>query len=460
MALRTKLVISFTALLLVVIAAVGVVASSALEGILVRQIDRVLVGLSDRGPGTAPPGPINEPGGGSVVDEALRRDTAEVLIDPQGTVVFARPSGFRDDPDPLPDITDLPRTSGPVELPAVDGSITFRAAILRLPDGATLLLAAPLTPVTDAVASLIRTLMFAGAGVLLIGAAATWWTVRQSMRPVEEMVDTAEAIAAGDLSSRVDETNPNTELGRLGGSLNSMLGHIEDAIAHERQGQERLRQFVGDASHELRTPVTAIAGYAELYRQGGLDAPEAEARAWKRIEAESVRMKRLIEDLLVLARLGQSQPLELDEVDVMAVARDAAADHAAIDADRPVSVSGPSSALIRADRNRLHQVVSGLLSNVRVHTPTGTSVEVAVSDRDDEVAITVTDTGPGIPDHALSNVFERFYRADTSRSRTSGGSGLGLAIVHAIVLAHGGVITAANGSRGGAQISLVLPRKH
>ncbi len=459
MTLRTKLVISFTSLLLVVIAAVGLVASRSLEGILTEQIDRVLIGLVDRGPGAAPPGPINEPAAGSVGDEALRRDTAEILIDPQGRVVFARTSGFRDDPDPLPDITELPRASGPVELDSVDGSITFRAAILHLPDGATLILAAPLTPVTDAVSSLIRTLLLAGAGVLLIGAAATWWTVKQSMRPVEEMVDTAEAIAAGDLTSRVEETNPNTELGRLAGSLNSMLGHIEDAIEHEKQGQERLRQFVGDASHELRTPVTAIAGYAELRRQGGLDSPDAEDRAWSRIEAESARMKRLIEDLLVLARLGEGQPLDLDEVDVMAVARDAAADHTAIDADRPMSVSGPETSVIRADRNRIHQVVSSLLSNTRVHTPPGTSVEIAVADRDTEVTITVADTGLGIPEHALPNVFDRFYRADTSRSRTSGGSGLGLAIVRAIVAAHGGTVTASNGSRGGARITLVLPRE-
>ena len=459
MTLRTKLVISFTALLLVVVAAVGVVASSSLERILTEQIDRVLIGLADRGPGSAPPGPINEPSPGGLADEALRRDTAEILLDPDGTVVFARRSGFRDDPDPLPDVSDLPQQQTPVELPAIDGSLSYRAAIVRLPDGGALVLATPLTGVADAVSSLVRTLLLAGAGVLLIGAAATWWTVKRSMRPVEEMIDTAEAIAAGDLASRVTDANPNTELGRLAGSLNSMLGHIEGAIEHERRGQERLRQFVGDASHELRTPVTAIAGYAELRRQGGLESEDAEDRAWGRIEAESSRMKRLIEDLLMLARLGQDQPLQLQEVDVMSVVRDAAADHAAIDAGRPVSASGPDNARIAADRNQIHQVVSSLLSNARVHTPTGTSIDISVDDRGDEVEVTVADTGPGIPDEALPKVFERFYRVDSSRSRTSGGSGLGLAIVQAIVAAHGGTVAAANAEHGGTRISVVIPRQ-
>jgi two-component system OmpR family sensor kinase len=277
------------------------------------------------------------------------------------------------------------------------------------------------------------------------------------MEPVEHMVDTAESIAAGDLTQRVAPLNPRTELGRLSTSLNTMLTHIEDAVELEREGQERLRQFVGDASHELRTPVTAIAGYAELRKKGALESAEAKDKAWSRIEAESSRMKRLIEDLLKLARLGQSHPLDLQQVDLAEIARNAAADHAAIDVERPVALSGPDSVTLVGDEHRLHQVVSSLLTNARMHTPPGTEIEITVADMGDTVELVVADSGPGIPDEALDDVFERFYRADPSRSRASGGSGLGLSIVRAIVGAHGGQVSAVNGAAGGATIRVTLP---
>lgn len=456
MTLRAKLVISFTALLLVVIAAVGIVASRSVERILVAQIDRDLTGFADRGPGPEPPG------GGSPRpgdDEPSLTSVAEVFIEADGTIVFARPSGFSDDPDPLPDVSELQDAEGFVDLDSVDGTVHYRAYVDSFPTGAKVVRAIPLTDVENAVSSLVRALLLAGIGVLLIGGAATWWTVERSMRPVADMVDTAEAIAAGDLTQRVPDLDPGTELGRLGVSLNEMLAHIEEAVASERDGRERLRRFIADASHELRTPVAAISGYAELRRRGGLETTEAEDRAWYRIESESSRMGSLIEDLLMLTRLGQGQPLDLGAVDLSEVATDAAADHETIDPTRPVSVAAPGPVTVRGDSERLHQVVSNLLANARVHTPEGTLIRILVEDRGRTARFVVFDDGPGFPPGAADHAFERFYRADPSRSRRSGGSGLGLSIVEAIVAAHGGSVTASNGDAGGAEITIDLPKE-
>ncbi len=451
MTLRAKLVISLTVLLLVVIAAVGLVASRAVNRILIDQIDSTLTGFVNRGPLVFGPRPPS-------ADEPFLNPIAEIVVTPDGTVAFARPSGFADDPDPLPDVDEIEGTEGLTYLDSADDTLEYRAYVTDFPDRTTVIRAVPLDDVTAATSSLVRTLAIAGAGVLLVGGAATWWAVDRSMRPIGEMVGTAEAIAAGDLTRRVPDSDPKTELGRLGASLNEMLAHIEEAVTNEREGRERLRRFVADASHELRTPVTAIRGYGELRRKGGLDTPEAENRAWSRIESESSRMGSLIEDLVTLARLGQSQPLSIETIDLTQIAKDAAADHAAIDPERPIEVDAPDPVLLRGDEEKLHQVVSSLLANVRIHTPSGTLVRLQIKDEGDWATLTVVDDGPGIPRHAMDHVFDRFYRADPSRSRRSGGSGLGLSIVQAIVEAHGGVVDASNDAGGGARFSVRLPK--
>ena len=465
MSLRTRLVISFTILLLVAILAVGFVASRSTSDILVSQIDRTLLGIAERGPlPVQRPGEVpkdNEPPPPDVQtdSESFLRPTAEIVLSNEGFVVLARPSGFADDPDPLPDVAGLTDAPGFVYLDAVDATLRYRALVRGLPEGAQVVLAWPLKEVGAATSELIRTLLLAGAGVLLLGAAATWWTVRQSMRPVDEMVDTAEAIAGGDLSRRVPETNPNTELGRLGVSLNEMLTHLEEAVETERDAKNRLRRFVADASHELRTPLATISGYAELRGKGGLPAPQDEDKAWSRIESESRRMAVLIEDMLALARLDQSQALRIGAVDAAQIIRDAAGDHAAIDPRRPIRVDSPDSVMLEADEERLTQVITSLLSNVRVHTPEGTETDVVVKPAAGVVSIDVVDNGPGIPDAALDQIFDRFYRADPSRSRSLGGAGLGLAIVQAIVEAHGGTVSASRAGPGGTRIAIQLPRE-
>jgi two-component system OmpR family sensor kinase len=467
MTLQTRLVISFSILLLAVIATVGVAASRSIENILVAQTDRTLTSFVTRGPEPRPdhgePEPIPdqpEPPPDEIstnTDEPFLRSFAELFIAPDGTVLRSEPSGFADDPDPLPDVTELPATSGLAFLDSVDGTLRYRASIETFGDGVVVIRAAPLRDIATATSSLIRALLLAGGGVLLLGGVATWWTVHRAIRPVDEMVETAETIAAGDLTSRVPDTATTSELNRLGNALNEMLTHIEAAVTAERAGQERLRQFVADASHELRTPIAAVSGYAELRRTGGLETPAAEDDAWSRIERESSRMSSLIEELLTLARLGQSQPLDMQPVDLVEIARDAAADHATIDPTRPVELTGADHATINGDTERLHQVVSNLLANVRAHTPEGTATTLELTSSDESVELTVTDNGPGIPEAALEHIFDRFYRADPSRSRRSGGSGLGLAIVDAIVAAHGGTVTATNGDPRGTRITITIP---
>ena len=463
MSLRTRLVISFTILLLVAILAVGLVASRSTQDILVSQIDRTLLGVAERGPipvqrpGEVPPNNEPPPPDVQADSDTFLRPTAEMVLSDDGAVILARPSGFADDPDPLPDVAGLTDDPGFVYLDSVDGTLRYRALVRYLPEGAQAVLAWPLEEVGAATSELIRTLLLAGAGVLLLGAAATWWTVRQSMRPVDEMVDAAEAIAGGDLSRRVTETDPNTELGRLGISLNEMLAHLEEAVETERDAKERLRRFVADASHELRTPLATIAGYAELRGKGGLPSPQDENKAWSRIESESRRMALLIEDMLVLARLDQSRVLRLSTVDIARIVRDASGDCAAIDPQRPIRVDSPDSVILEGDEERLTQVITSLLSNVRVHTPDGTVTDVIVRSAAGVVSIDAIDNGPGIPEEALDQVFDRFYRADPSRSRSSGGAGLGLAIVQAIVEAHGGTVSASHAESGGTRIAIELP---
>jgi two-component system OmpR family sensor kinase len=236
-----------------------------------------------------------------------------------------------------------------------------------------------------------------------------------------------------------------------------MLSHVEQSFAAEQEAQERLRQFVADASHELRTPIAAITGYAELYRKGGLPQQDDVDRALQRIESEGGRMKRLVEDLLLLARMDEARPLTRRKVDLAALVADAAADHQAIDPERPIRVDSPDSLWMEGDGPRLSQVIANLLANTRAHTPAGTPVEVSVRRVGRSVVLEVTDDGPGIPQEALGRIFDRFYRTDASRARKSGGTGLGLAIVAAIVAAHGGTVGANNPAGRGARITATLP---
>jgi two-component system, OmpR family, sensor kinase len=362
----------------------------------------------------------------------------------------------------LPKRVPLSTGMGPAKTFTVEsqggGSTDFRAVAFR-PAGAefTAVVAVPLNDFQDtldhvALIGLIVTgSVLAGLGVL------AWWLIRLGLKPLEEMGETAGRIAAGDLSERVEETNPRTEVGRLGGSLNSMLGQIEGAFAEREASERRMRRFLADASHELRTPLTSIRGYAEVFRIGAAHDPEDLDKAMRRIERESVRMSGMVNDLLTLARLDEVREPRREHVDLRELVTESCEDARAAAPDREISLNAPGSLELVGDPDQVRRVVANLLSNATLHTPPGTPIEVTLESEGLEAVLTVRDHGPGISDEAAEQVFERFWRASDSRGRDSGGAGLGLAIVAGVVDAHGGSVRAQNHPDGGAVFIVELP---
>jgi two-component system OmpR family sensor kinase len=299
-----------------------------------------------------------------------------------------------------------------------------------------------------------------GIVVLLLIAALSRRAIRISLRPLAAVESTAEAIAEGDLSARLPIAKPHTEVGKLVGSLNRMLTRIEESFAVRIESEKKLRRFVADASHELRTPLTAIRGFSELYRQGAVTGEEKTKELVQRIEDESIRMGSLVEDLLLLARLDQSPEVEMLPVNLNEVISDAVAS---------AEVSGPDHIIetrlteddsyVLGDRNRIHQVIANLLENARSHTPQGTKIIVTIQESEDATEVSVTDNGPGLAPEDQERIFERFYRADSSRMRSvkTEGSGLGLSIVRAIMEAHGGSVRVESEPGEGAAFILIFP---
>ncbi len=338
------------------------------------------------------------------------------------------------------------------------GDQTYRAVAFPLSPGpGTLIVAVPLTDVSATLDRLLGVELVVSLVALLLVAGLALWLVKLGLRPLEGMAATAGAIAAGDLSRRVEPATEQTEVGRLGLALNAMLAQIEAAFEERRASENRLRRFVADASHELRTPLTSIRGYSELFRRGADSRPEDLAKSMQRIEAEAARMGVLVDDLLLLARLDQGRPLEREPLDLGRTVEEAVESARAVEPDRPIDLElhGPTSVL--GDEGRLRQAVDNLLDNVRVHTPAGSRVRVRVEPDDGAVLLTVADEGPGLPSEVAARAFERFFRGDPSRSRSKGGAGLGLSIVAAIVEAHGGTVTVRSDDGTGSTFEVRLP---
>jgi two-component system, OmpR family, sensor kinase len=397
--------------------------------------------------------------------------TAELLIPPgtyaeyrdaSGDVLRSTSFGFERLPVPdLPAVFPVTGRSGETVLTvdASDGGMfRYRALATGLRRiGGTLVVAIPLTEVDHTLKRLVVGEVAVSLVVLGIVAGLALWLVRVGLRPLTGIGETAGAIAAGDLSRRVEPADDRTEVGRLGLALNAMLSQIEAAFEERRASEDRLRRFVADASHELRTPLTSIRGYAELFHRGAKSRPKDLAKTMQRIEAESARMGILVDDLLLLARLDQGRPLLREEVDLSAIVAEAVDSARAIEPERPIHLQADAAARLLGDEARLRQAVDNLLDNTRVHTPPGTPVRVTVGATDTEVLLSVTDEGPGLSPEAADRLFERFYRGDPARSRDTGGAGLGLSIVAAIVEAHGGTVTASSPDGGGARFEVRLP---
>jgi two-component system, OmpR family, sensor kinase len=361
-------------------------------------------------------------------------------------------------------------------VPAVGrGGPAYRARVTPFPFGqGTLVVALPLGDLNATLQRLLLVEALVTATVLAAAIAVGLWLVRLGLRPLDDISTTAATIAKGDLTRRVARSDPDTEVGRLGQALNGMLGQIEAAFAERRasearlrQSDERLRRFAGDASHELRTPLAAIRAYAELFRRGADQHPEDLPRLLRRIESEAARMGGLVDDLLLLARLDQGRPLERRPVDLGAVAAQAVEAARAVEPGRPLElgIGVTDSVEVLGDRDRLRQVVDNLLANVRAHTPPDTPACVRVwSDAEAGAGVVeVADDGPGLTMEQAERVFERFYRADSSRSRApaesgrSGGTGLGLSIVAAIAAAHDGRALVRSTPGDGAVFRVELP---
>ncbi len=365
---------------------------------------------------------------------------------------------------PLPDIqvepANPPNPPAPLsfETGAVgDSHVRFRALAVAVPwpPGGALVVAQSLQPMNQTLSHLVTIEAVVTGVVLALLIVLVYWVVRRGLRPLEDMAATAGEIAQGDLSRRVSPATPETEVGRLGEALNSMLGQIEAAFAERTASEERLRRFVGDASHELRTPLTSIRGYAELFRRGAARDPEGLDRAMGRIESEATRMGALVDDLLLLARLDQGRPLESKPVDLGDLAQEAVGDARVVDSRRPITLDDSGQVIVAGDEDRLRQVAGNLLSNAVSHTAPGTPVHVRVAEGGGVAVLEVSDEGRGLEPDEAARVFERFYRTDSARTR--GGSGLGLSIVSAIAKAHGGRASVESVPGHGATFRVELP---
>jgi len=334
----------------------------------------------------------------------------------------------------------------------------FRVLVERVPSlDRVLIVAIPLTETRQTLGRLLGVEAFVSLAVLVVLALAAWFIVKRDLRPLETMAVTADAIAAGDLSRRVEPAEPRTEVGRLGLSLNTMLGRIEEAFAERAATEDKLRRFLADASHELRTPLTSIRGYAEVFERGAKDDPEDLELAMRRIEEESKRMSIMVEELLVLARLGEGREPERAPVDLARVVSDAVSDARAAAPERAIELDAAETPTVIGDDAQLRQVVANLLGNALRHTPDDATIRIRLAPDGDSAALEVADDGPGLEPDVAAKVFEPFYRADASRTRQTGGAGLGLAIVEAIVEAHGGRVTLRTAPGAGAVFTVRLP---
>jgi two-component system OmpR family sensor kinase len=480
--LRRRLLAAMIVLLALICLIVGFVTHLLLRQYLLQQVDGRLTDAAQHAMG-AYGGPGPHPGG-----DADHQPGSEGFIgpgDPDG-VLYATVSGgtvtaasYLDDrtPDQTSDVQNatlmtVPR-GDPVtrELPGLGD---YRLIAKAAPGGTTLVTGLPLADVNETLLRLAVTeTLVALAGMICVGLVGEA-IIRRALRPLNRVAATATRVSElrldrGEvaLPERVPDrdTDPRTEVGRVGASFNRMLGHVGTALNARHDSETRVRKFVADASHELRTPLAAIRGYAELTRRVEDPLPDDVAYAMRRVESESARMSALVDDLLLLARLDSGRPIEREPVDLSRLVVDAVSDAHAAGPDHSWRLDLPDEPVtVNGDGHRLHQVLANLLANARAHTPAGATVTVTLapapsangSSASHAVRLSVVDDGPGIPSDLLPEVFERFARGDSSRSRTSGSTGLGLAIVAAVVEAHGGTV-AVESRPGRTAFTVTLP---
>jgi len=453
--LRNRLILSAVVMASLAIVASDFAANAALRGYLISQVDNQLINISgssltrlDRA-GIAP-SEIDQDDSPFKILAPLRgvpTATSVTLLDIEGNLIgqVGGELGGKSFAVTGMKIVEVAKyRNKPFTINGENGEPDIRALAQVLPTGmGTVIVANSLEEVDKTLNRLRFLFLILGSIALLAIALASRWIIALGLKPLEQVEDTAEAIAAGDLSARLPAAKPDTEVGRLTTALNTMLARIEESFAVRVESESKLRRFVADASHELRTPLTAIRGFAELHRQGAVVGEDKTKELINRIEKESIRMSSLVEDLLLLARLDQSRELAADPVDLNTLITEVTASARAAGPDHPIEVKlGESEIFVLGDSLRIHQVIANLLANARTHTPAGTKIVITAEQGINETTVSVSDNGPGLSQADQERIFERFYRADPARVRNSiEGSGLGLSIVDAVMSAHGGYVS-------------------
>ncbi len=494
MSLRARLLIAIGVIAVVALAIADIVTYSALESFLYQRIDQQLAGTQGRyelaaeqgltfrcaGPG----GPFGFPGGGpsgpgpqapddagsnAFQTEAVQvRSSTGALTGQQACPAYVGDVAYTPAiPNPLPSMQTAADGTRAVYFSAPStkaGGPTFRVRASTLSNGDYLVVAQPVGDTDSTLHHLLLVELFVTGGAVVLALLGGFWLVRIGLRPLRDMETAAESIAEGNLTERVPGENETSEVGRLARTLNIMLTRIESAfrarVASEdrlRESEARLRRFVADASHELRTPIAAISAYAELFGRGASEQKEDLERLMGGIQSETGRMEHLVADLLLLARLDEGRPMETHPVDLVALCGEAVQTSRTVGPAWPVTFTAPRPIEVVGDATSLRQVIDNLLGNIRSHTPEGTTAHVSVEPDGSSAVVEVSDDGPGMDPDQVAHVFERFYRSDPSRSRLHGGAGLGLSIVAAIVTAHGGTVTAASTIGQGTTFTVRLP---
>ncbi|MGP3961849.1 sensor histidine kinase [Nonomuraea sp. 3N208] len=474
--LRARLVMVLLVLATVGVGTIGVASVVLLRTSMIARMDDQLRDFAQRVDG--------RPGGSSPSPDDLQRqsdglptDFAVLVLYDNGTPELSAPVTADGPVLPVINSTTIGQyDERPFTVDDRRGGAGWRVLVSRrtTPEGPRIVVAAQSTETTEVtVTRLIWIEAGVGITVLLALGVGGFLLVRLGLRPLTKIEKTAEDIAGGHLDLRV-ASDPRTEVGRLGGALNTMVGRLSAALRQREQSEARLRRFVMDASHELRTPLTSIRGFAELNRRGGAPDRADVDRLMGRIEDEAVRLGRLVDDMLLLARLDQERALDLAELDIRTLVEDAVHDAKARDPERPLILESAGKPVrVTVDEHRMRQVITNLVSNAMAHTPPGTPVYVRVGmpakqpgppvaaagslESRGRVVLEVIDDGPGVPLEAAPNIFDRFYRVDEARSRTRGGTGLGLAITAAILEAHGGRVELRTAPGEGAHFTVLLP---
>ncbi|MBP2267412.1 two-component system OmpR family sensor kinase [Pseudarthrobacter sp. PvP004] len=469
--LRTRLVLVAMALLVAICSAVGVVSYASMDMVFNKQLDRQLEQASSRANDFGRP-PSNFPSPSGRPDPLEARGQAAGTLNARINGSTVRSSGLIDaqgnrvslSADDEQVLLSLPRDNGPVDRSLSNGD--YRLVAVETAYGDVIVTGLPLADKQSAEASLVWTMVLVSLGGLVVIGLAGTVIIRRTMRPLEQLSEVATKVSrlpldAGEVALAVrvppSASHPGTEVGSVGYALNQMLNNVSSALEARQESETKVRQFVADASHELRTPLTAIRGYTELLRMTE-NFTEDGRKSLARVQSQSERMTTLVEDLLLLARLDEGQPVKVEDVDLTQLVIETVSDEKVMAPDHIWQLQLPDEPItVRGDATQLHQVLANLLSNARKHTDPGTTVVTGVMlSADGSAVVSVTDNGPGIPEDFQGRIFSRFARADAARSGSEGTSGLGLSIVESIVSAHGGSVEVTS-RPGRTEFALRLP---